>query len=210
MVNGIDNIIFDLGGVILDIDYQKSTDAFRALGIPDFEKEFSQAEQSRFFERFEKGEASEQDLFDHINNISSVPLHSQDIIQAWNAMLLRIPLRRLQILQQLQLHYNTFLLSNTNSIHEAAFNRMLKEVCGFQSLAVFFDKVYYSHYVGMRKPDTIIFRKILDDHQIAADRTLFIDDSPQHIASAASLGLKTLHLLPGMTIEEDVFRSKNV
>lgn len=210
MVNGIDNIIFDLGGVILDIDYQKSIDAFKALGIPDFEKEFSQAEQSGFFERFEKGEASEQDLFDHINNISGVPLHNHDIIQAWNAMLLRIPLRRLQILQQLQLHYSTFLLSNTNSIHEAAFNRMLKEVCGFQSLAVFFDKVYYSHYVGMRKPDTIIFRKILDDHQIAADRTLFIDDSPQHIASAASLGLKTLHLLPGMTIEEDVFRPKNV
>lgn len=208
MKQGVQNIIFDLGGVILDVDYQLTASAFGALGISNFETEFSQASQQDFFDRFETGLADEAEFFEYARARCGWDISDQQIIDAWNAMLLRIPLRRLQILQQLQLHYNTFLLSNTNVIHETAFNKMLKEVCGFTSLAVFFDKVYYSHHIGLRKPDEAVFKKILEENNLDAAQTLFIDDSIQHIRAAEGLGIQTIHLLPGMSIEHDIFKSK--
>lgn len=207
MIKNIQNIIFDLGGVLLDIDYQKTVEEFEKCGIMTFEQEFIQSHQSDFFQQFEKGEKTEEEFYEYVQKI--YPLSISQIQSCWNAMLLRIPLRRLQILQQLQLHYNTFLLSNTNSIHEKAFNTMLREVCGFNTLAVFFDKIYYSHHLGMRKPDREIFEFILSENQLNPERTLFIDDSIQHIVTAQSLGIQTIHLTNGMSIENDVFKPKN-
>lgn len=209
MIQGITTIIFDLGGVILDIDYNATVKAFEALGLKNFQTEFSQALQSSFFEDFEKGKLSEAEFYQYIQSIAATPLSNEVIEKAWNAMLLRIPLRRLQILEQLRLHYNTILLSNTNVIHERAFNKMLKDLVGFQNFGVFFDKVYLSHHVGMRKPDAVIFETILKDLQLQAATTLFIDDSPQHIATAQSLGIQTILLSPPMTIEKDIFKPKN-
>lgn len=207
MVKNIQSIIFDLGGVILDIDYHKTVEEFEKCGIMTFEQEFIQSHQSDFFQQFEKGEKTEEEFYEYVQKI--YPLSISQIQSCWNAMLLRIPLRRLQILQQLQLHYNTFLLSNTNSIHEKAFNTMLREVCGFNTLAVFFDKIYYSHHIGMRKPDREIFELILNENHLNPERTLFIDDSIQHILTAQSLGIQTIHLINGMSIENDIFKSKN-
>lgn len=208
MKHGIQNIIFDLGGVILDIDYNQTIAAFKALGVDDFELEFSQSTQQDFFDRFETGLADEAAFLEYARQRCTAGTSDQQILDAWNAMLLRIPLRRLQILQQLQLHYNTFLLSNTNLVHEKAFNQMLREVCGFQTLAVFFDKVYLSHHIGLRKPDEAVFRKILEENQLKASETLFIDDSIQHIEAARRLGIEAIHLQPGMTIEQDIFKPK--
>src|SRR5690606_20726982 len=118
---------------------------------------------------------------------------------AWNMMLLDLPLRRLQILQQLQLHYNLFLLSNTNEIHEAAFNRILQSQTGFPGFGVFFDKIYYSHHTGLRKPQREAFELILNDHRLMPENTLFIDDSPQHVEAAKSLGIQTIWLKQGMS-----------
>jgi len=152
---------------------------------------------------------SEVEFYEYIQSIAASELSNEAIDNAWNAMLLRIPLRRLQILEQLRLHYHTILLSNTNVIHERAFNKMLKELVGFQNFGVFFDKVFLSHQVGMRKPDAAIFEMILQDLQLQAASTLFIDDSPQHIATAQSLGIQTILLSPPMTIEKDIFKPKN-
>lgn len=205
MQKGIKNIIFDLGGVILDIDYQRTVDAFKAAGLSRFEDEFIQSHQSAFFQSYECGAHSDEEFYDYIRKFCS--LKDSEIDYCWNAMLLRIPLRRLQILQQLQLHYNTFLLSNTNSIHEKAFNSMLKNVCGYEHFGVFFDKVYLSHRIGMRKPDAEIFKKVINDNALNTHETIFIDDSIQHITSAQQLGLHTIHLHGGMTIENDIFKS---
>lgn len=208
MIQGIQHIIFDLGGVIINIDYQATIDAFRQLGISNFDTHFSQALQSDFFEKFEKGEVDEAAFFAYIRNHAKMELSEASIVEAWNAMLLDIPLRRLQLLQQLQLHYNVYLYSNTNSIHEKAFNTQLKEVCGMPNFNVFFDKVFLSHRFGHRKPDREGFQKILDMERLEASTTLFIDDSIQHITAAASLGIQTIHIQPGMSIEADVFKPK--
>jgi len=122
-------------------------------------------------------------------------------------MLLDFPVRRLQLLQQLRLYYDLFLLSNTNEVHEEAFNGILMRQHGIPNLGVFFDKVYLSHRVGMRKPDPEIFRRVLTDNQLKPEHTLFIDDSPQHIAGAKEAGIQAIYLEKGMTIE-DIFKPK--
>ncbi len=207
-MEGIKNIIFDLGGVILNIDYKLSQQAFEQLGVADFKTMYSKCQQNDLFDRLETGKITAREFIEELQNQSPVKLHESDIINAWNAMLLDFPLRRLQILQQLQLHYNTYLLSNTNEIHEREFNYRLQQTCGYPTLAVFFDKIYLSHRIGMRKPHKEVFETILNENNLKADETLFIDDSIQHIEGAMSAGLKTIHLADNMTIEKDIFKQK--
>lgn len=209
MIQGIKHIIFDLGGVILNIDYQLTQKAFADLGIHPREGLYSQQAQSEIFDSLEIGKLSGDKFIQHIQSLSDQVITEKQVREAWNAMLLDFPLRRLQILQQLQLHYNIFLLSNTNEIHELEFNKQLQRVCGYPSLAVFFDKVYLSHRVGMRKPDAAIFEHVLNDNQLQAHETLFIDDSLQHIQTAQRLGIQVIHMTNGITMEETVFKPKS-
>ena len=197
-----------MGGVLLDIDYQRTEDAFVQLGMKDFAQHYTQAAQSDFFSDFETGKIEEEQFISGISKWIPGPVRDTDIISAWNAMLLDFPLRRLQILQQLQLHYDIVLLSNTNSIHERAFNQLLRERCGFNSLAVFVDKVFYSHHIGMRKPDVATFEYVLNYTGFDPAHTLFVDDSQQHIAGARSAGIQAIWLEKGMTIEEHIFLNK--
>lgn len=205
----IRHIILDFGGVIINLDYKKTEVAFGALGITDFAARYSQLQQTEIFDKLETGVATKAEFIKELRTIIGHQASDDQIVNAWNAMLLDIPLRRLQILQQLQLHFDMFLLSNTNEIHEEAFNKILKTQCGFNSMAVFFDKVYYSHRVGMRKPNKEIFQLILDQNSLDPAKTLFVDDSPQHIEGAKALGIQTIFLEPGMTIEDHIFKSKN-
>lgn len=208
MLQNVRHIIFDFGGVLLNIDYKRTEQAFVDLGLPEFGRLYSQLQQTDLFDRFETGKIGGPEFIRELKTSTGLQATDAQVTDAWNAMLLDLPLRRLQILQQLQLHFDTFLLSNTNEIHEAAFNKILKAQAGFQSMGVFFDKVYYSHHVGLRKPGPEIFRMILEQNGLSAEKTLFIDDSPQHIATAKALGLQTIFLEPGMTIEDDIFKPK--
>jgi putative hydrolase of the HAD superfamily len=207
-MQGIKNIIFDLGGVILNIDYKRPQEEFKKLGIKGVETLYSKQNQVELFDLLETGKISEKEFIHKIKESSDLEISDSEIIIAWNSILLEFPLRRLQILQQLQLHYNMYLLSNTNEIHEKAFNEMLKIQCGYPSLALFFDRVYLSHRVGLRKPDPKIFELVINENSLKIEETLFIDDSLQHIESASKLGLKTIHLKDNMTMENDIFRVK--
>lgn len=208
MYQGIRHIILDLGGVLLNLDYSATERAFEALGIGDFKHRFSQLSQSDFFDKWEKGQLNRAAFFAGMKEAAEKPITDAQIENAWNAMLLDFPLRRLQILQQLQLHFDLFLLSNTNEIHLEAFNEILKNTVGVPSLAHFFDKVYYSHLVGMRKPDAEIFLKILEENNLDPAKTLFLDDSPQHLVAAESLGIRTLLVTKDFGMEQ-VFKPKN-
>jgi len=192
MVAGIKHIIFDLGGV---------------LGIENFDEIYSQLHQESLFDQWEMGLMTRQEFVQTLQRASARPISEEQILSAWNAMLQDFPVRRLQLLQQLRLYYDLFLLSNTNEVHEEAFNGILMRQHGIPNLGVFFDKVYLSHRVGMRKPDPEIFRRVLTDNQLKPEHTLFIDDSPQHIAGAKEAGIQAIYLEKGMTIE-DIFKPK--
>jgi len=209
MITGIRHIIFDLGGVLLNLDYTLTEKAFVAAGITDFGERYSQLQQTDIFDRLETGRMGREEFITAMQSFSPVPITENQILQAWNAMLLDFPLRRLQILQQLRNHYDLLLLSNTNEIHEEVFNNTLMREHGIPNIGVFFDKVYMSHRVGLRKPMPEIFMRVLEDNGLQAAHTLFIDDSPQHISAADKLGIKTIHLEKGMTIEEHIFKPIN-
>jgi putative hydrolase of the HAD superfamily len=209
MITGIRHIIFDLGGVLLNIDYNLTEQAFINLGIPDFAERYSQLRQTDTFDRLETGRMTREEFVAAMQSIAQTPLTEQQILTAWNAMLLDFPLRRLQILQQLRNHYDLFLLSNTNAIHEEVFNNTLMSSHGIPNIGVFFDKAYMSHRIGLRKPMPEVFQYLLNDNGLQPEHTLFIDDSPQHIAAADALGIRTIYLEKGMTIEDNIFKPRN-
>jgi len=208
MIQGIRHIIFDLGGVLLNLDYQRTEQAFVDLGITNFGELYSQLQQTAIFDQLETGKIGQVEFVKAIQDISGLTLSEEQIIDAWNAMLLDFPLRRLQILQQLRNHYDLFLLSNTNEIHEAAFNKTLLDDHNISNIGLFFDRAYLSHRVGLRKPMKEIFMHVLEENGLKAEHTLFIDDSPQHIEGAKLTGIQTIYLEKGMTIEEHIFKPK--
>lgn len=205
MIKGIRHIIFDLGGVLLNLDYSLTEKAFRDLGISNFDEMFSQLKQTPLFDDLEVGRIGRAEFVRSLRDAAGIEVSDEAILKAWNAMLKDFPLRRLQLLQQLRLHFDLFLLSNTNEVHEEAFNLILNQAHGM-GIAMLFDKVYLSHRIGMRKPDAIVFEHILNENELKPEHTLFIDDSPQHITTAKALGIQTIWLEKGMTIEETVFK----
>ena len=194
---------------MINIDYILTEQAFIDAGIKNFQRLFNQLQQSTLFDQFEMGMIPREEFIGSLQKASSTPITASQIMSAWNAMLLDFPVRRLQILQQLALYYDLFLLSNTNEIHEEAFNGILMRSHGIPNIGVFFDKVYYSHRLGLRKPMKEIFARVLEDSGLEPAHTLFIDDSPQHIEGAKLLGIQTIYLEKGMTIEKDIFKTLN-
>ena len=194
------NIIFDLGGVLLNIDYNKTLKAFAQLGFPHFETMYSQFTADALFEKLEKGEISNEGfyktLIHHHPNITQ-----QEITEAWNAMLLNFRLESLHFLQTLSASHRLFLLSNTNAIHYAAFIQKLIVETGMESIDPFFTKAYFSHLIKQRKPSKEIFEFVLQDAGIIASETLFIDDSYNNVETAVSMGFKTHLLVAGEIIE---------
>ena len=194
----IKSIIFDLGAVLLNISYQKTIEEFDKLGIKNSSTFYSKKLQTNIFNLLETGEISESDFIKEIQKHCTEATNTQ-ILYAWNAMLLDLPQHRLQLLKQLKTEYNIYLLSNTNKIHISEFeNKLGKEQ--YNEFYQLFDKVYYSHEIGYRKPNAKAFKIIINENNLIAEEVLFIDDSPQHIEGAKKLGIKTYHLLD----DEDV------
>ncbi|GAB2539696.1 HAD family hydrolase [Rufibacter soli] len=200
--SSIKNIIFDLGGVIINIDYAKSTDALRTFAPADTTVDFSQKAQSELFDLYERGDISSQDFREGLRKEYGITATDAQIDEAWNAMLLDIPAERIELLRALSKHYRLFLLSNTNAIHMLAFNEIMATSFHIPSLDSLFEKAYYSHLVGKRKPDAAVFEHILEENGLHREETLFIDDSIQHIVGAKEVGLQTIHLAPPLTINQ--------
>ena len=198
----ISSIIFDLGGVILDIDYELTTKAFIDLGLKNFRDVYSQKKQRRFFDDFEKGNLSRKQFFEEVRTHLPEGITDMRIEEAWNAMLMHIPAERIEWLREVNSRYRTFLLSNTNEIHIQAFRKILQDDFGNDVLKEHFEKCYYSSEIGMRKPDLEIFRHVISENELEPSTTLFIDDSPQHVEGALAAGLNAELLQEGVAVED--------
>jgi putative hydrolase of the HAD superfamily len=198
--DSFENIIFDLGGVILNIDYQLTENAFKSLGLTDFSNMYTQAAQSGLFDNYEKGLCSTPYFINSLLDFLPPNTSANKVVAAWNAMILDFPIANLDLLLVLKKKYRIFLLSNTNDIHLQAVNRSLKSVTSEKNLDSFFEKTYYSFEMGMRKPDAEIFNKVCNENQLDKSKTLFIDDTERHILGAQSVGLNTHFLKPGISI----------
>ncbi len=199
MHRGIKNIIFDLGGVIYAIDYHKTIIAFKNLGIKNFDQLFAKAGQQNLFDDLETGVISKSEFFAEINLLVQDSLTDQQITEAWNAMLLQFIPEALACLDEISSDYRLFLLSNTNEIH---IEFILHQVGpkNFKSFCARFEKVYLSHEIGKRKPNTEVFDYIIKEKDLKKSETLFIDDSIQHVQGGIKAGLESYHLDQGASI----------
>ena len=196
----IKNIIFDLGGVILNLDYSKTVIEFQKLGLLNFEKLYSQKKQSSVFDDFEKGRINANDFISSINKFYGLNINKTAFTMAWNAMLLDIPKERVNYIRELKKDFKIFLLSNTNEIHIKKFESDLRKSNNLKDFQNCFDKIYYSSNMGMRKPDMECFKKVINEHGLKPDETLFIDDSIQHVNGAKRVGIKAMLLKKKVSI----------
>jgi HAD superfamily hydrolase (TIGR01509 family) len=194
------SIIFDLGGVLLNIDYQKSKKAFEELGVHDFDAHFSQLSQSNLFDKFETGKISDTEFREEIKKESQITSSDRQIDHAWNAMLLDFPIHRIELLESLSKKLPLFLFSNTNEIHIKLFKTRLAELNLLHRFENAFQKIYYSFELGLRKPHPESFIHILKENNLNPSQTLFIDDSPQHIEGANKAGLQSKFLAPNLDV----------
>ena len=205
----IKNIIFDLGGVIINLDTIKTISEFNKLSKLPFEAIYTQLQQSSVFDFFDKGLISESDFFVELKNVTKSSSSENELKQAWNAMLLDFPLHRLNLLKKIKSHYRLCLLSNTNETHVTEFEKTLLNSHHYKNLEPFFEKVYYSCRMQMRKPDVEIFNFVLTENGLNASETLFIDDSPQHVQGALKTGINA-HLLPKAKEVEELLKELNL
>lgn len=193
-LKGIKNIIFDLGGVLLNLDFNLTQQAFVELGVADFKGYYNKAKQVGLFDDFEIGKISEVEFCTQIKVLSGIDKTNKEIIAAWNQMLLNFPSVRKELLLKLKEEFSIVLLSNTNETHVRSFLKTIKKDIKEDSLSPLFKNVYYSNEIGFRKPNANAFQFVLDQNNFKAEETLFIDDSIQHIEGAQQLGIKTFHI----------------
>ncbi len=189
----IKNIVFDLGGVIMNLNVPKTIEKFERLGITNIVNSSGHHYTDSVFYDFEIGVVSEDEFVNKLLGMSNSNVTYKNVKEAWNAMILNMPKERIELLISLKKNYRLFLLSNTNSIHQEKFERefIINNGYNFKDL---FNKVYYSHQVGIRKPEEKIFRFVLKSSKIEAKETLFIDDSFENIEVAQKAGIQTYHI----------------
>lgn len=204
----IKNIIFDYGNVIFMLDFQKLQDGWNALNISQADAFFSHGVQHPIFDQFDRGQVSAGQFRDFIREKSGNPgLSDEEIDAAWNGLLLGVMEGTHEILEQLNKKYRTFLLSNINPIHYDFIMDYLKREFGWESNEHLFEKTYYSHLVGLRKPDPAIFEKVITENKLLPAETLFIDDIPANLEPAKALGIQTQLMAAPDTLRDFVYRS---
>lgn len=184
----IKHIIFDLGGVILNLNQDLTLRAFSKLGLDLFEINAK----STVFTDYETGKINCNTFRAILKSFAIKPLTDEQIDVAWNKMLLDLPEFRFDILAKLQQKFDLYLLSNTNLIHIKQVYAYLNQTYPNYNFNSYFKQVYFSHEIGCRKPDAASFLKVINDNQLNPEHTLFIDDSMLNIKGANAVGLKTL------------------
>ena len=190
----IKNLIFDLGGVILDLHFGRTYEAFARAGHRSVEEIRAMMDKSPFFNEYEKGLLTDHEFREAIRRMLQTNLSDEEIDASWIALLGRIPLERLQLVKGLRSKFNVFLLSNTNSIHLRHIDKIVKTVSGEPALHSFFDEAYYSHVLKMRKPEIEIYEHVLKQHQLDPALTLFLDDNLANLQGAEKTGIKTFQV----------------
>lgn len=198
----IKNLLLDLGGVVLNVDYHKMVDVFKEYGVMDFDKHFTQAKQVEIVDKFEEGKCTIEEFRNGIRDLVNVNLTDEQIDNAWFSMILDLPKERIELIGLLKLKYNVYLFSNTNELHIELLKKRYEEEFGFDIFQMLFTKAYFSNEIKMRKPHPESFQWLINDAGIKAEETLFIEDSPQHIEGAKKVGLNTYWLTGGETIND--------
>ena len=198
------NLIFDMGGVLLNLDMPKTEQAFYDLGITRFPDLFAILHDHEIFLKLETGLIEPEEFVEALRMQARPGVQPQQIVEAWNALLQDFRSMSLDFLEKARLHYNIYLLSNTNAIHEVYFKEQYSRVRSNKEMDDLFMKAYYSHKIRLRKPEKEIYEYVLRDGGLLAEETIFIDDNASNIETARSLGIGVVHLTSGKTVEKEL------
>jgi len=185
-------LLFDLGGVIVDLDYKKTANAFENIGLQNAEKAYNQFNQTDLFNLFETGHISSEEFLAEIQNEITNQVNLSEITKAWNSMIIGFQHSKLEKIKKLSEQVPCYLLSNTNEIHLSYIEQLLQEM-DFKHFLNIFESCYFSHQIGKRKPHKETFEWVLNHMNYDAQDVLFIEDSPQHIEGAKSAKLNTFY-----------------
>lgn len=192
MNSKIKNIVFDLGGVLINLDFNRCINAFREAGFTDIEQLASPFKDGDLFSQFELGTITTEEFREAIRKVSGTALTDSRIDGMWNSMLIGIPAEKLDLLLELRQRYRIFLLSNTNSLH---WNYACEQLFQYHSWNVtdFFEQYFLSFEMHQAKPAQSIFRQMMKEADISPEETLFIDDSLANCKSAIAVGIESYH-----------------
>jgi glucose-1-phosphatase len=199
---GIKNIIFDFGGVILDIEPQLTINELKKLGIDDTTGFLNKDFKENVMDKFERGILTPEGFRQKVREVVGTDVCDQEIDDAWNALLLDIPKERIAVIEQVKQNYQIFLLSNSNEIHYELYLRDLQLRFGFYEFDQLFHKAHFSFDLHLSKPNPEIFEFVMNQHRLVPAETLFIDDTLEHIEAARKLGLRTYHLVKPVRVRD--------
>lgn len=188
------NLIFDIGNVIVDIDYAVPVQEFQKLAITDFSTIVSYSKQHHIFDQFEKGQISVSDFHNELRKFLRPDVTDEEILAAWNSILLDYPPYKFDLLQKLKNNYRVFALSNINETHVKAIDEAVKEKFGAKAFYDYFHTAYYSNEVGWRKPEKEIYELVITKENLTPAETFFVDDKPENVEAAKEAGLQAYEL----------------
>ena len=201
MDKNIKNIVFDLGGVLLDLDFKAAINGLQKAGFANVKEQLQTFDREGIFQKFELGEITAEEFRTAIRKNSILTLTDEEVDALWNAMLLEVPREKLELILDLRGKYMVYLLSNTNTIH---WDYACKNAFNYRGFRVkdYFEETFLSYEMHLAKPDKAIFEKMLQDANLLPEETLFIDDSEANCQAAASLGIQVHHYRIGDDLKE--------
>ena len=195
------NIVFDLGNVVIHIDPDLTIRKFKDLGVVNFDDMYNIMRQTDVFDRLDTGKITLPEFRQTIRDSSQANLSDEQIDDAWCAMLLDFPEENVELLRKLRnAGYKLYLLSNTNEMHIAYYTRYLKQRFGRDLLTELFDRTFYSHEIGYRKPNREAYEYVLKAENLKPAETLFIDDLEHNVIAARQTGMQAFHHRKGNKI----------
>jgi putative hydrolase of the HAD superfamily len=195
-------VIFDFGNVIINIEFQRIYQTFAKFTSKPIAYIEKRITEDQIFRRYESGQFTDEEFREIIRQTLCFALSDKEVDTAWNAILLDIPIERIDLINNIRKKYPVYLLSNTNNIHISASNNYLNEAHGIKNLDVLFDKLYLSYEMGMWKPDTEIYYEVLRSINLEPNEVIFFDDNLQNIESAKAIGMQTILVEPTTSIVE--------
>ncbi len=191
----IRNIIFDLGGVIMDIDPSRTYHEFSTLCNKTVEEITGIYHNTLFFRQYEAGNMSDEVFRDKVRKSLNCNNSDEEIDHAWNALLIGVAEDKIRMLEDAHKKYTTYLLSNTNNIHRLRFEKFFADDRNRNGIYSYFSRLYYSYDLKLRKPDPEIYKYVLSDNDLDPSETLMIDDNRDNIESARLLGMQVMQVI---------------
>lgn len=192
MQPAIHHLIFDLGGLFIDVYMDRFAYSLQQLVGKEVAPTLEKLQHEKFFDAYETGHIHTAQFLDTLSAAFGNEYSQEQYAACWNAILGRVQLDQFQLIQPLRKHCDVVLLSNTNSLHVEALEAEFEKSHPGERLSNFFDRIYYSQQIGLRKPEPQVFAHVVEQGAFNPAHTLFIDDSAGHLQGAQAKGLQTL------------------